>query len=185
MNKEAKKILLDIAQNGVKAAVNQKPILSLTCDHPELQGKQGAFVTLKTQGNLRGCVGRLESDIPIYQLIYAMAVSSAIDDYRFAYNRIKPSDLKFLEIEISLLSALKPINDPMDFELGKHGVFIRKGSQAGCFLPQVATETGWSKEEFLSYCCSGKTQLPPDAWKSGDVELFVFTVEIIRGKDVV
>lgn len=185
MNKQAKKILLDIAQKGVEAAVNQKPLPFFNCDHPDLQERQGVFVTLKIQGNLRGCIGCFVSDMPLYQLVYDTAVSSAMDDFRFEYNRIKPSDLKDLEIEISVLSALKAINDPLDFELGKHGVFIKKGFQTGCFLPQVASETGWTKEEFLSYCCSNKTNLSSNAWKSRDVEIFVFTVEIINEKDII
>ncbi|MCF6157813.1 MAG: AmmeMemoRadiSam system protein A [wastewater metagenome] len=184
LDKQAKKILLDIARKSVEAAVKQKPIPDISCNHPDLQGRQGVFVTLKIQGNLRGCIGSFVSDIPLYQLVYDMAVSSAMDDFRFECNRIKSSDLKDLEIEISVLSELRPINDPLDFELGKHGVFIKKDFQTGCFLPQVALETGWSKEEFLSYCCSNKTNLSPNAWKTGDIEIFVFTVEIINEKDV-
>ena len=182
MNDQAKKVLLDIARKSVDAATKQTSIPSISCDHPDLQGKQGAFVTLKTRGQLRGCIGRFTSDIPLYKLVYEMAVSSATEDPRFEFNRIKSSELSHLEIEISVLSPLKLIKNPLDFELGKHGIYIRKEHHTGCFLPQVATETGWSKEEFLSYCCSSKAGLPSDSWKYGDVEIYIFTAEIIEEK---
>ncbi|KAB2835382.1 MAG: AMMECR1 domain-containing protein, partial [Candidatus Brocadia sp.] len=87
-----------------------------------------------------------------------------------------------LEIEISVLSPLIRISNPLDFELGKHGIYIKKGFCTGCFLPQVATETGWSKEEFLSYCCSHKAGLPTNAWRQKDIEIYIFTTEIIEEK---
>ena len=110
-----------------------------------------------------------------------MAISSAMEDPRFEFNRIKHMELNHLAIELSVLSPLKRIQNPLDFELGKHGIFIKKGYEIGCFLPQVATETGWSKEEFLSHCCAGKAGLPADAWKyDDDLEVYIFTAEIIE-----
>ena len=182
MDEQAKKILSDIARKSVEAAVKQEPNPSFSCNHPDLQGKQGVFVTLKTHGQLRGCIGRFVSDIPLYQLVSEMAISSAMEDPRFEFNRIKPTELNHLEIEISVLSPLKLITNPLDIELGKHGIYIKKGFHVGCFLPQVATETGWSKEEFLSYCCSSKAGLPSNAWKHKDVEIYTFTTEIIEEK---
>ncbi|MEE8190423.1 MAG: AmmeMemoRadiSam system protein A, partial [Candidatus Scalindua sediminis] len=146
---------------------------------PELEKKHGAFVTLKTQGKLRGCIGRLASDAPLYKLVSEMAVSAAIEDPRFERNRIQPSELDDLKIEISILSPLQKIGNPLDMELGKHGIYIKKGFRNGCFLPQVAVETGWTKEEFLSQCCHTKAGLSPDAWKEKDTEVYVFTAEII------
>ena len=108
-----------------------------------------------------------------------MAVSAVLDDTRFAHNRIRLSELEDLMIEISLLSPLKRIENPLDFELGKHGIYLRKGRRNGCFLPQVATETGWPKEEFLSQCCHVKAGLSPEAWRDKDTEVYVFTVEIV------
>lgn len=182
MNDPAKKILLDIARKSCEAAIKQEPIPLISCNRPDLQGKQGAFVTLKIRGRLRGCIGRFVSDIPLYRLVSEMAISSATEDPRFEFDRIKPTELGLLEIEISVLSPLEMIQDPLDFELGKHGIYIKKGHHIGCFLPQVATETGWSKEEFLSQCCRSKAGLPEDAWKSGDVEVYTFTAEVIEEK---
>lgn len=182
MDEQAKKILLDIARKSVEVAVKQESNPSFSCNHPDLQGKQGVFVTLKTHGQLRGCIGRFVSDIPLYQLVSEMAISAATEDPRFVFNRIKPTELNHLEIEISVLSPLKQINNPLNIELGKHGIYIKKGLHVGCFLPQVATETGWSKEEFLSYCCSSKAGLPANAWKHKDVEIYTFVTEIIEEK---
>lgn len=182
MDEKAKKILLDIARKSIEAVVKQEPIPFFSTDHPDIQGKQGVFVTMKTHGKLRGCIGRFISEIPLYQLVSEVAVSSATEDFRFESNRIKPSELNNLEIEISVLSTLQLIKNPLDFEFGKHGIFIKRGSRVGCFLPQVAIETGWSKEAFLSHCCSSKAGLPADAWKHGDVEIYIFTAEIIEEK---
>jgi len=117
------------------------------------------------------------SDIPLYKLVSEMAVSAAKEDPRFSH--INPTDLEDLKIDISALSPLQKIDNPLDLELGRHGIYIKKGSSNGCFLPQVATETGWTKEEFLSKCCSMKAGLSPDAWKKRGTDVYIFTSEII------
>ncbi len=184
MDEKDKKVLLLIARKSVESAVigisNDQTQVEI--NSPELKEKNGAFVTLRTQGKLRGCIGRMVSDIPLHKLVSEMAVSAATDDPRF--NQIEPSELDDLEIEISVLSPLQMAENPLDFELGKHGIYIKKDSTTGCFLPQVATDTGWTKEEFLTQCCSTKAGLSPDAWKEGDVDVYIFTSEIISEKDV-
>ncbi len=184
MDEKDKKVLLQIARKSVESAV-----IDISNDQtqaepfsPELKEKNGAFVTLRTQGKLRGCIGRMVSDIPLHKLVSEMAVSAATEDPRF--NQIEPSELDDLEIEISVLSPLQMAENPLDFELGRHGIYIKKDSATGCFLPQVATDTGWTKEEFLTHCCSTKAGLSPDAWKEKDVEVYIFTSEIISEKDV-
>ena len=179
MDEKDKKILLSIARESIKSAITDTPNEQTHIEiiSPELKEKSGAFVTLRTHGKLRGCIGRIVSDIPLYKLVSEMAVSAAKEDPRFS--QIKPSDLDGLEIDISALSPLQKIDDPLDFELGRHGIYIKKGSSNGCFLPQVATETGWTKEEFLSKCCSMKADLSPDAWKKRGIDVYIFTSEII------
>jgi uncharacterized protein (TIGR00296 family) len=93
------------------------------------------------------------------------------------YDPIAPGELDRLNIHISVLSELAPIADPLDIELGVHGIYIIRGHAAGCFLPEVATETGWSKEEFLSQCCAGKAGMSPDAWRQQGTQVLVFTSE--------
>ena len=115
-----------------------------------------------------------------------MAKVSATEDSRFVFNRITSKELDSLNIEISVLSKLQKTDNPLSLRLGTDGIYIKNGMTSGCFLPQVAAETGWSKEEFLSYCCSHKAGLTPDAWKDKDTEVFLFTAEIFSAnyKDI-
>jgi AmmeMemoRadiSam system protein A len=138
----------------------------------------GCFVTLKNGEELRGCIGQFVSDMPLIELVVEMAVSSAARDPRFFNYQITEPELKDLDIEISVLSPLKKTDDPLSLELGVHGIYIKRGARGGCFLPQVAIETGWDKEEFLSYCCSHKAGLSPQAWKDPDTDVFLFTAEV-------
>jgi uncharacterized protein (TIGR00296 family) len=115
-----------------------------------------------------------------------MALASATQDARFFGNQVTPDELKDIDIEISVLSPLTRIDDPMKIELGKQGIYIinEKVGAGGCFLPQVATETGWSKEEFLSHCARDKAGLPADAWKNDpDTKVLVFTAEVFGEKE--
>lgn len=180
MNIQTKKELLAIARKNVNAAVNRQPVEEFVSSNPELQVKQGVFVTLKNKGKLRGCLGCFKSSLPLYKQVSKTAVSSATEDSRFFDDPVYPSELDNIDIEISILSPMQKLDNPLDLKLGIHGIYIKKGSYTGCFLPQVATETGWSKEEFLSKCCQGKAGLVSDAWKSKDAEVFVFTTEILQ-----
>ena len=179
MDEKDKKILLSIARESIRSAITDTPNKQTPIEiiSPELKKESGAFVTLRTHGKLRGCIGRMVSDIPLYKLVSEMAVSAAKEDPRFSH--IQLSELEDIEIEISVLSPLQRADDPLDLELGRHGIYIKKGASNGCFLPQVATETGWTKEEFLSKCCSMKAGLSPDAWKKRDIDVYIFTSEII------
>jgi len=180
MNEEQKKQLLAVARNTVKAVVSGKKPVRIFPDDPVLAEHCGCFVTLKNRGELRGCIGQFTSDKPLIQLVSEMAVASSTQDSRFFADRITPEEIDELDIEISVLSPLKKTDNPLSLRLGIDGIYIKKGYAGGCFLPQVATETGWSKEEFLSYCCSHKAGLPPDAWKDKKTEVFLFTAEIIE-----
>lgn len=183
MDEKDKKILLSIARESIESAIRDTPCKKTRIEitSPELKEKSGAFVTLRTNGELRGCIGRIVSDIPLHKLVSEMAVAAAKEDPRFS--QILTSELERLEIEISVLSPLEKIDDPLNIEPGRHGIYIKKGSSTGCFLPQVATETGWTKEEFLSQCCSMKAGLSPDAWKSKNVDVYIFTSEMISEKN--
>jgi AmmeMemoRadiSam system protein A len=184
MDEKDKKVLFQIARKSVESAVKGTSNDQTQAEpfSPVLKEECGAFVTLRTQGKLRGCIGRMVSDTPLHKLVSEMAVSAATEDPRF--NQIQPSELDDLEIDISVLSPMQKVEDPLDFELGRHGIYIKKDSATGCFLPQVAVDTGWTKEEFLTHCCSTKAGMSPDAWKEKDVEVYIFTSEIISEKDV-
>jgi AmmeMemoRadiSam system protein A len=133
---------------------------------------------LKNQGRLRGCIGQFTSESPLIELVVDMAKASATGDPRFLADPITEAELDQLDIEISVLSPLERTNEPLSLRLGNDGVYIKKGSTSGCFLPQVATETGWSKEEFLSHCCAHKAGLSPDAWKDAETEVYLFTADV-------
>jgi len=179
LSEEARKTLLNIARQAVDAALRGAPPPDIHVDDPELLEPRGAFVTLKTRGRLRGCIGRFIAEEPLYRVVQEMARAAAVEDPRFYAMRLTPQEMDELEIEISVLSPLRPVKDPLaEIELGKHGIYIRRGYRSGCFLPQVATETGWSKEEFLCQCCAGKAGLHPHAWQEPETEVLIFTAEV-------
>jgi AmmeMemoRadiSam system protein A len=178
MTDEQRRTLLTVARDTVEAVINRRNIDKPASDDPDLNAPCGCFVTLKNHGNLRGCIGQFVSNEPLIELIADMARASSTGDPRFMGNPITPDELDDLDIEISVLSPLKATDDPLSLRLGTDGIYIKKGRVSGCFLPQVATETGWAKEEFLSYCCSHKAGLAADAWHDPDTEVYLFTAEV-------
>jgi AmmeMemoRadiSam system protein A len=188
MNDSQKHALLKVAKDTVEAVITRKrlgragftpPNISKieACD-PDLATHCGCFVTIKNGDQLRGCIGQFIADRPLVNMVLEMAKASATSDPRFFADPITPDELPDLNIEISVLSPLKKTADPLSLRLGIDGIYIKRGFSSGVFLPQVAEETGWSKEEFLSYCCSHKAGLPDDAWKDPKTEVFLFTAEV-------
>ena len=186
MNDDQKQTLLKVARDTVEAVIRQKNIAKPESDDPELNAPCGCFVTLKNRNRLRGCIGQFTSDSPLIELVAEMAKASATGDPRFFSDPITPGELEKLDVEISVLSPLKRTDDPLSLKLGVDGIYIRQGRASGCFLPQVATETGWSKEEFLSYCCAHKAGLAADAWKDPKTQVNLFTADVFGGdfKDI-
>jgi AmmeMemoRadiSam system protein A len=178
MNDQQKQTLLKVARDTVEAIIMRRKITTPQSDDPNLNAQCGCFVTLKNRDRLRGCIGRFISDGPLIELVAEMAKASATGDPRFFADPITSGELENLDVEISVLSPLKRTDDPLSLKLGVDGIYIKKGRASGCFLPQVATETGWSKEEFLSYCCAHKAGLAADAWKDPETEVYLFTAEV-------
>jgi len=178
VNDAQKQTLLKVARNTVEAVIKGKAVPAPKSDDTELNEYCGCFVTLKNHGRLRGCIGQFTSESPLIELIAEMARASATGDPRFFADPITTNELEQLDIEISVLSPLQRTDDPLSLRLGIDGIYIKKGCTSGCFLPQVATETGWSKEEFLSYCCAHKAGLDADEWKDPDTEVYLFTAEV-------
>ena len=160
----------------------RKTIPQPKSDDPQLNACCGCFVTLKNKGRLRGCIGQFTSEVPLIELIGLMAKASATGDPRFLADPISAGELDKLDIEISALSPLQRTSEPLGLRLGVDGIYIKRAGASGCFLPQVATETGWSKEEFLSNCCAHKAGLPADAWKDDQTEVYLFTAEVFGEK---
>lgn len=179
LSDSARATLIRIARTALHHAVEGRPFTPEDPGEPELAVAAGCFVTLKTGGRLRGCLGCFVSSEPVYRGVAAFAARSATEDPRFLNDRLRPEELPQVHLDISVLSPLVRCDDPEAIELGTHGIYIRQGGRSGCFLPQVATETGWTVEQFWSQCCAGKARLPADAWRRGEAELFTFTAEVI------
>lgn len=139
-----------------------------------LRTPAGAFVTLHEEGKLRGCIGQFQPTIPLFEVVQEMAIASATRDSRFM--PVTSQELSKIQIEISVLTPLKKIQTADEIELGKHGIYIKKGNHSGTFLPQVARDTKWSLEEFLGHCARDKAGIGWDGWK--DAELFVYEAVI-------
>ncbi len=143
-----------------------------------LKIKRGCFVTLKKEGELRGCIGRMTGDVPLCTIVGMMALQAALNDNRFT--PLKQDELPQVEIEISVLTPFKPIKSADDIVLGHDGVIVKKGSRQAVFLPQVATETGWSKEEFLNQLCY-KAGLNSGDWENA--QLFTFEADVFSEEE--
>ena len=181
LDEQAKRYLLKLARQSIEAYLDKR---SLKIEEPSLailREKRGAFVTLKEKGSLRGCIGNLIGDKPLYLTVKDMAVAAAASDPRFP--PLRKEEWEKVEIEISVLSPLKQIDSVDEIQLGRDGVLLRKGFHQGVFLPQVATETGWSKEEFLNTLCWQKAGLPRDCWKDRNTQIFTFTAEVFSEEE--
>ena len=178
---ESQKELLAMARAAVKKAVAGDLVSYDPSNNPELQSRVGCFVTLKNQGRLRGCIGRFTSNEPLWRTVREMAVAAATRDIRFRANPIKPPEVPQLGVEVSVLSPLRRVKDPLkEIKLGRDGILIRDKGRSGTFLPQVATETGWSLDEFLGHCCRDKAGLAWDGWKSPTAQIFAYSVTIVH-----
>ena len=177
MQSQQGQFLLGVAREVIEAVVRGQSSGKHASSEPIFAERRGCFVTIKNHGRLRGCIGSFVAQTPLLRSVEEMA-EAATHDPRFGRDPITPEELSQIDSEISVLSPLKKTDDPQSLELGKHGIYIRRGLNSGCFLPQVASELGWSKEEFLSQCCAGKAGLSPDAWKDPETEVLLFTAEI-------
>ncbi len=143
-----------------------------------LKRKQSAFVTIRHNGTLRGCVGRMENDKRLYQLIPELAIRSAYEDWRF--NSINHAELDGVEIEISLLSHFRTINTFDDIIIGKHGVLLEKNNKKSVFLPKVAVEQNWDVSTTLNNLAI-KAGLDQQDWKINSI-IQIFTAQIFSDK---
>jgi hypothetical protein len=176
LNDAQRKRLLQIARESITSYVKDGKRKTFTEKDPLLNESLGAFVTLHETGELRGCIGNMVGQGPLYQTIADMSVESATGDPRFP--RLSAKEIPNIVIEISVLSPMNRISGHEEIKIPGHGVLVRKGFASGVYLPQVADETGWNKEEFMSSLCAHKAGLPPDAWKDKSTELYVFTAEV-------
>ncbi len=174
--------LLDAARDVIRRTLAGEavPDAAEAAASPALLRPAGCFVSLHERGThrLRGCVGRLEATRPLIHAV-RRAAAGVLDDPRFADDRVALAELPRLEIEVSILSPLRPAAGPLAFEPLTDGVSLTVGKRTACFLPQVARETGWSREELLSRLCTEKLGMPPDAWRLPSARLEIFNTQTI------
>ena len=167
LDDEERRLLIDVAWASIRHGLaSGVPSPVVPRDYPpRLREPGAAFVTLHARGALRGCIGHIEPDMPLYRAIARSAVNAATDP-RFVWEPIRPDELKDLDLEVSVLTPPRPVPGPEDIVLGRHGIIIEKNGTGATFLPKVATEQGWTREETLRHLCR-KAGLGPDDWKSG------------------
>ena len=159
-----RKYLLCLARETISRYLTMKMVPLPRLSSHILREERGVFVTLKKRGDLRGCIGRMVPDRPLAELVGAMALQSAFEDPRFSPVTLR--ELADLEIEISVLTPMKPVSGPNDIVVGRDGVLLQKGGRSAVFLPQVAPEQGWGRDEMLNHL-SQKAGLPSGAWRDG------------------
>lgn len=179
LTEEEKKHLVDIVKKTIQCVLDGEKTPDFQTASEILKENRGAFVTLKKNGRLRGCIGYIEAKRPLYETVREMAVASAFNDPRFP--PLRRDELKHLALEISVLAPLKIIKSIEEIEVGVHGIYIVKGYHSGLLLPQVAVEHEWDKLTFLRETCC-KARLLPDAWKEEDAKIYVFSANIFGGQ---
>ncbi|HEY6853814.1 MAG TPA: AmmeMemoRadiSam system protein A [Gemmatimonadales bacterium] len=171
-----RRALLAAARGAIEARVCGRPAPP-TAEIPAGAQRRGVFVTLERGGELRGCIGRVESRQPLAELVPAMALAAALEDPRFA--PVTAAEVAGLRVEVSVLTAPVPLvpADPARIVIGKDGLMVRRGTRQGLLLPQVATEWGWSPQAFLEATCR-KAGLGIAAWRDPGTEVLTFQAEV-------
>ncbi|MEA3545453.1 MAG: AmmeMemoRadiSam system protein A [Thermodesulfobacteriota bacterium] len=169
--------LLEIARNAIVHQIKNEEYSPTPREEKALNEHSGCFVTIKQNGQLRGCIGNFQSQQPLFQEVAAMAIAAASQDPRF--QPMSHNELDNFSLEITVLSPLEKIADTNLIEVGIHGIYIIKGYNRGVLLPQVATEYGWDRETFLRQTCV-KAGLPENSWQLPDAEIYIFSGQIIH-----
>ncbi|MCK4463401.1 MAG: AmmeMemoRadiSam system protein B [Candidatus Omnitrophica bacterium] len=181
LSEQLRKKMLKLARDAIMFYLKEGKPMPVKEDDPILNKEMGAFVTLHKHGQLRGCIGNMIGHGPFYLTVRDMAIEAATGDQRFA--PVTLDEINDIDIEISALSPMQKITDPDKIEAGKHGVMVRSSFRSGVYLPQVATETGWNREQFMNSLCGHKAGIAPDAWKKGQCEIYIFTAEVFGEKE--
>lgn len=174
LDQDEQEFLLRLARQTLEQYLKTGKRLKTKVENEKLLEKRGAFVTLKVDDHLRGCIGYPLPYKSLYETIIEMAIAAATQDYRFS--PVTPEELPRTKIEISVLSLPEPIKDVKEIEVGKHGIIVSKGFNKGLLLPQVPVEYDWDLETFLRHGCL-KAGLDEDEWKKG-LEIEVFSAQV-------
>ncbi len=173
---DEKRELLRIARDAISCALQGKRAKTGTRVEGVLAQPSGAFVTLRINHDLRGCIGYIESSEPLADVVADVAVKAAFDDPRFP--PLTSAEFPNVSLEVSVLSPMKLIKDIGEIEVGVHGLLLELGYQRGLLLPQVATEYGWDRLEFLGNVAR-KAGLPRTAWSDPKARIFTFRADVI------
>jgi len=169
VNATERETLLRIARRAIEAHVRGEK-------SPEVSDTTlgGAFVSIHKHGELRGCIGHIEADRPLAQVVAQCAVAACTSDPRFP--PVTAAELPEIDIELSILGPLEAISGADQIDIGRHGLLVAHGGRRGLLLPQVATEWKWDAETFLAQTCR-KAGLSMDAWKHG-ASIWRFQAEV-------
>lgn len=177
LSDESKRVLLRIAREAIGGALGCRSGAETPTKDASLLTPCGAFVTLRIEGQLRGCIGYIESVLPLAEVVAEVAVKAALEDPRFP--PLTRREFDNISIEISVLSPMERISDIEEIQVGVHGLLLELGSRRGLLLPQVATEYHWDRMTFLN-STARKAGLPENAWRSPDARIFRFSAEIVE-----
>jgi uncharacterized protein len=183
LNPDQRKQLLRLARASIAAVLERRPAEANEDDFDEaLRKPSGVFVTLTTHDDdLRGCIGSIEPVAPLYKAVVASAINAAFRDPRF--NPVREGELETLKIEISVMGPIELVTNVEGIVVGRDGLIISRGRNAGLLLPQVATDYGWDRETFLRHTCT-KAGLPMDAWRLADARLEKFSAEVFGEEEL-
>lgn len=174
---EEKRELLKIARDAISCLLRGKEFPRPTPKQGGLSQPSGAFVTIRIGHDLRGCIGYIESAEPLANVVAEVAVKAACEDPRFP--PLTPAEYDRISLEVSVLTPLRAISDISDIRVGEHGLLLELGYRRGLLLPQVATEYGWNREEFLN-SVSRKAGLPRNAWRDPNATIYIFGAEVVE-----
>jgi len=175
---EDRRFLLEFARATINASLSGQPLPSSTNDSAVLLQTRGAFVSLKIDRRLRGCIGHVVGVAPLWRAVRDNALAAAFDDPRFP--QLTVDELQHVRIEISVLTPLRS-STADEVVVGHHGILVENGGARGLLLPQVAVEYGWDRETFLDHTCR-KAGLAPDCWRHPDTTISTFSAEVFAEK---
>lgn len=179
LNAEDRRTLLALARDTIDRFLATRTAPLARNPTPALEQTRGLFVTLKKRGDLRGCIGEIVADRPLYRLVGPVALKSALEDPRF--RPVRHEELKDVEIEISVLTPPAAVSRAEDVVTGRDGVILKKDGRSAVFLPQVAAEQGWDRDRMLDELCL-KAGLPAGSWKQG-ARILTFQADVFSEAD--
>lgn len=177
LSKKEQKTLLQLARKSIAAKIRGEPPPEFRCGSNRLNELRGAFVTLKKENKLRGCIGLIKGAKPLYETVQEVAEASAFQDPRFS--PLKEDELKDTVIEISVITPLQKISSINKIKVKRDGVLVKHGDSQGLLLPQVAEKNNWSRKTFLEHVCL-KAGLEKDDWKSPETEIMTFSAQVFE-----